>query len=137
MGYEVLEHTADVGLRATADTVEALFAEATRGMAELAGVWSAGTEGEEVPIEADGGDLEGVLVEWLSETLYVHDSRNAALHRVDLDRVSDTTARGSIFVSPLSQERAEEGTQIKAVTFHQLEVRQTDDGWTARVFFDI
>ena len=137
MGYEVLEHTADVGLRATAPTLPELFAEATRGMAELAGVWSAGAEGDEVPVEAAAGDLEGLLVEWLGEVLYVHDSRNAALHRVVLDEVSETFAGGRILLSPLSQERAEEGTQIKAITFHQLEVRRADEGWTARVFFDI
>jgi SHS2 domain-containing protein len=137
MGYEVLEHTADVGLRATAATLPELFAEATRGMAELAGVWAAGSLGDEVAIEAEAGDLEGLLVEWLGEVLYVHDSRNAALHRVTLDEVSETSATGKVLLSTLSQERAEEGTQIKAVTFHQLEVRRTTEGWTARVFFDI
>ena len=133
--FEILEHTADVGLRARAASLEDLFGTATRGMAVIAGAWHPG-EGAAVSIEVDGDDLAGVLVEWLSEALYEQDARNASLGAATLDEVNTVGARGTVVVRRFAGEPSE-GVQIKAVTFHQLAVEPTDDGWVATVFFDI
>ena len=133
--FEILEHTADVGLRARAESLEDLFATATEGMAVIAGAWHPG-EGEPVAIEVDATDLAGVLVEWLGEALYEQDARNASLAGAALDEVSASGARGTVVVRPFVGEPSE-GVQIKAVTYHQLSVEPDDDGWVATVFFDI
>ena len=154
-GFEILEHTADVGLLATAPTVTGVFEQATRGMAEIAGIWrstnggvgsagpqskgvgSAGPQSERLEhrIGVEARDREGALVDWLSEVLYLHDTRNIALTRVIVDAVGETSATGRIWSSPLDD--ADTAIQIKAVTYHQLEVRETSEGWSATVFFDI
>ena len=134
-GYEILEHTADVGLRAEADSLEDLFAIATEGMAVIAGAWHPG-RGREVPLDVDGNDLAGVLVDWLSEALFEQDSASASLAGVRLAEVSATAARGTVTVRDFAGDPSE-GVQIKAVTFHQLAVDKTDRGWSATVFFDI
>lgn len=133
-GFEILEHTADVGLRATAPTVTGVFEQATRGLAEIAGIWRS-TSLHEHRISVEGRDREAVLVDWLSEVLFLHDSQNVALSGVALDEVTETNATGRIWSSPLDD--AETAIQIKAVTYHQLAVRKTSDGWSATVFFDI
>ena len=133
--YEILEHTADVGLEARGETLEDLFATATEGMAVIAGAWHPGP-GRKVPLTVDGNDLGGVLVEWLSEALYEQDAHNASLASVRLDEVRSSEARGSIEVRPFAGAPSE-GVQIKAVTYHQLAVEKTAEGWTATVFFDI
>ena len=135
MGYKILEHTADVGLLAEAGSLEEVFVEATRGMAEIAGVWQPG-RGDEIVISTEGGDLGSILVDWLGEVLYVHDSQNYAIRSVNVSSVSQQGARGRIEVAPLDA-NPDEGVQIKAVTYHQLEVVNEDGRWTARVFFDI
>ncbi len=135
MAFEILEHTADVGLLAEGPTLEEVFAEAARGMAEIAGAWDPGP-GEEVDIATEGGDLGSMLVDWLGEVLYVHDSRNHAIKDVDVSSVAHEGVRGRIQVAPFSVAPTE-GVQIKAVTYHQLEVGPSDGGWTARVFFDV
>ena len=81
-------------------------------------------------------DLAGVLVEWLGESLYEQDARNASLAGAALDEVSASGARGTVVVRPFVGEPSE-GVQIKAVTYHQLSVEPDDDGWVATVFFDI
>jgi SHS2 domain-containing protein len=133
--YDVLEHTADIGLVARAVDLNDLFATATEGMATIAGVYRPGG-GESVRIHVEGSDVEGLLVDWLNEVLYEHDSRGAALRAVTMASVESSAVTGSIEVTPLS-DRDDEGIQIKAVTYHQLEVKRTDDGWEARVFFDV
>jgi SHS2 domain-containing protein len=147
VGYEILEHTADIGLKASEDSLEKLFVTATRGLAEIAGVWRPG-DGEEIAVEVEPGDLGALLVDWLSEVLYLQDSRGAAIAAAEVSEVSEEEGvRGSVRLAPLDGDRGDrreeaetdagEGVQVKAVTYHQLEVRQDERGWVAQVFFDI
>lgn len=133
--YEILEHTADIGLRARGETLAEVFTTATEGMMAIAGTWQPG-EGEEVPIEAGAGDLAGLLVEWLGEALYVQDSRSAGVAGVRVEVVEGGRAEGALLVRPFAGDPSE-GVQIKAVTYHQLAVERSAGGWTATVFFDI
>ncbi len=133
-GFEILEHTADVGLLATAPTVTGVFEQATRGMAQIAGIWQS-TKGKEHIIRVEARDREGALVDWLSEVLYLHDTRNIALTGVIVDAVGETSASGRIWSSLLDD--SDTAIQIKAVTYHQLDVHETSEGWSATVFFDI
>ena len=133
--YEILEHTADVGLRAHAPTVTTLFEQTTRGMCDIAGIWH-DAPGSSVAIDVEARDREGLMVDWLNEVLYIHDSRNVAVGSVEVDEVSERHARGRIAVRPL-REGAETAIQVKAVTYHQIDVHETPSGWSATVFFDI
>ena len=133
--YVILEHTADVGLQADGSSLEDVFETATRGMATIAGAWHPGA-GEEVSIDVEARDLGGVLVEWLSEALYVQDARNASIAHVRLDGVAAEKASGAVVARPFAADPSE-GVQIKAVTYHQLSVEPTEQGWRARVFFDV
>jgi SHS2 domain-containing protein len=134
-GYEILEHTADVGLRALSPSVTTLFEQTTRGLCDIAGIWHEGP-GSSVAIDVEARDREGLMVDWLNEVLYLHDSRNVAVCSVEVDEVSDQRARGHIAVRPL-REGAETAIQVKAVTYHQIDVHETPSGWSATVFFDI
>jgi SHS2 domain-containing protein len=136
MGYEILEHTADIGLEASESSLEELFVTATRGMAEIAGVWRPG-DGKEVLIEVEAGNLGSLLVDWLSEVLYLHDSRGDAIAAAQISEVSEEKGvRGSVRLAPLGEDSSE-GVQIKAVTYHQLRVERDREGWIAQLYFDI
>jgi SHS2 domain-containing protein len=137
-GYEILEHTADIGLRATAGDITSLFEQATRGLCDLAGIWceEPAPTTEVIEIRVEARDREALMVDWLGEVLYLHDARNVAVCSVEVDDVSEMNAGGRIRVSPLGPE-AETAIQVKAITYHQLAVKATPSGWTATVFFDI
>ncbi len=77
-GFEILEHTADVGVRSTGATPEECFEQATLGLADIMGIWRP-DGGEEVALELEAADLGALLVDWLSEVVYLHDSRDADL----------------------------------------------------------
>lgn len=140
-GYEILEHTADVGIRATGATLEDTFAQATRGLAEIIGAWQPNGWEEEgvkepVALEVEADDLGGLLVDWLSEILYLHDARDAVIAELEVARVADEHAAGTVTLAPRG-DRVLEGTQVKAVTYHQLAVEKSGDEWVATVFFDV
>jgi SHS2 domain-containing protein len=133
--FEILEHTADVGVRATGSSVEEVFEQATIGLFTIVGVWRP-DGGEPVDVTVEAPDLGALLVDWLSEVLYLHDTRDALVTGVKLEHVRDGRAIGSVLLAGRGDDEPT-GTQVKAITYHQLEVDETSEGWTARFYVDV
>jgi SHS2 domain-containing protein len=133
-GFEVLEHTADVGVRARGRTLSDTFRNATLGLLDIVGAWRPGA-GERVAIEVEGRDLGAVLVDWLGEVLYLQDTRDVVVTEVEVTSVREDAATGWVEVADRSEEL--EGTAVKAITYHQLSVEQKDAEWVATVYLDI
>lgn len=133
--FEILEHTADVGLRARGKDLAETIENATHALAEIAGIWQPG-DGEWTSIAVESGDAGGLLVDWLSEILYLHETKNAGIAGVEVTSVDERRADGSLVLVPLRQE-PDEGVQVKAITYHQLKVERIEDGWIAEVYVDV
>ena len=133
--YEILDHTADIGVLARGESLADVFECTTRALADIAGIWRPGP-GETVRIEVESRDAGALLVDWLSEVLYLQDGRSAAIAGIEMERVEPGVASGTVTLAPLGPDPVE-GVQIKAVTYHQLVVEREPGGWSARVFFDI
>jgi len=135
--FEILEHTADVGIVAHGDSLAELFANAAIGMfaimAELEGV----RQTEERRIEVEGRDHEGLMVRWLTELLYYLDAEELLFSRFVVEEVSETRLRARAFGERIDAERHRLHFGVKAVTRHMLEVAQEEDGYRAQVLFDI
>jgi SHS2 domain-containing protein len=158
-GFELLEHTADVGIRARGATLEEAFEQATLGLAEVLGAlmpggsggppgWSPGESGgpgEAVAVEVSAPDPGGLLVDWLNEVLWLREVRQAWLAGVQVDRAGDGAAAGSVTLSsegPASEDGsrdpAPDGTFVKAVTYHRLRVEPDPaGGWLIEVYLDV
>jgi SHS2 domain-containing protein len=134
-GFKPLEHTADVGVEAWSEELEGCFEQATLGVLDIIGAWRPGP-GEEEELTVGARDLGGVLVDWLSEVLYLQDARDAVITSVRVDEVQPTGARGTIGLTPRGDIELM-GTAVKAITFHQLSVERSEQGWVARVFVDV
>jgi SHS2 domain-containing protein len=134
-GFELLEHTADVGVRARGATLEEAFEQATLGLAEVLGARRPGA-GEAVAVEVAAGDTGGLLVDWLNEVLWLHETRgHASIAAVRVERVGDGRASGSVAFS--STDPPADGTFVKAVTYHRLRVDRDAGGWLAEVYLDV
>jgi SHS2 domain-containing protein len=141
-GFELLEHTADVGIRAWAGSLEEAFERATEGLAEVLGALRPSPSpgepgpGEPVPGEVTADDLGGLLVDWLNEVLWLREVRQAALAGVEVERVGDGVARGTVALA--SGGAAPDGTFVKAVTYHRLRVEpDPGGGWLVEVYLDV
>jgi len=140
-GFELLEHTADVGIRARGPTLEEAFEQATLGLAEVQGALAPGQEGAPGPVEAvavqvGAADPGGLLVDWLNEVLWLAETRQAAVAGVRVERVGDGTAAGEVVLA--SGGPAPAGTFVKAVTYHRLRVEpDPDGGWLVEVYLDV
>ncbi|MFB3829804.1 MAG: archease [Bryobacteraceae bacterium] len=135
--FEVLEHTADVGFRAFGSTLEDLFANAAVAMLSIAGEPSSAEPRDEYPLEAEGGDLESLLVNWLSEVLWWHDGRRIAFREFRVTHLEPVALRATGYGEPRDPARHRARIIVKAVTWHQLKIAQSGGGWTAEVYLDI
>jgi SHS2 domain-containing protein len=135
-GFEVLEHTADIGIRAAAPDLAGTLEQATIGLASVIGVWRPERPGgRRRPIEVEAADAGGVLVDWLDEVLYLHDCGPAALTEVTVESAWPREARGWVDLVPLEDDP--DGIQVKAITYHRLKVEENADGWVAEVYVDV
>lgn len=135
--FEIIEHPADVGFIAYGATREELFANAALAMMTLACDPQQLAEPESREVEVSGADIESLLYDWLAEILALSDAeqiffRRAAVHAVEAGRI-----RGTVYGEKYNKRRHHAGTYIKAVTYHQLKVEQSADGWTACVYLDV
>jgi SHS2 domain-containing protein len=130
--FELLEHTADIGIRATGASLEEVFEQATAGLAEVLGAWRPGP-GEPEALAVAGDDPGGLLVDWLNEILWLLEVRQAAVAGVRVRRVGGGRASGELALTG----GPPDGTTVKAATFHQLLVEPADGGWVAEVYLDV
>jgi len=132
-GFEELEHTADIAIRVWGETLADLFSNAAYGMAcQLADVDHVEISVEvEIALEAD--DVELLLVDWLSELLYLGERHDAVFVRFDMQEVTESALR-AVALGGSIEERA---AHIKAVTFSELELKQTQTGYETHIVFDV
>lgn len=135
--YEVFEHTADLGLRVRAADLDALFAEAGRGLFEIiAGDLSGIQPLVRETIELAGDEVDYLLFDWLNELLYAFESRRMLF--VDFQvQVSETGLWAVAAGEPWDPDRHRLEHEVKAVTYHGLSVQHNDGQWQAEVILDI
>ena len=135
--FEVLDHTADVGLLAWGDTLAELLTACAEGMFSILLGPESVEEREEVPIEVDAEDVEELVHTWLRELLFHFDVENVALGRFDVQEAEPTRLRAVCYGEALDPLRHNPQVEVKAVTYHGFRVEQNGEGWTAEVLFDI
>ncbi|MDQ4065391.1 MAG: archease [Actinomycetota bacterium] len=134
MGYEIIEHTADVGVRAWGASLLECFEQSALGVLAINGAFEPG-DGERVPVSLDASDVGGLLVDWISEILYLHEARDALVTAIDLARVDESSLEATVSLAPRRGDI--EGTAVKAVTYHRLSVAPADDRWEATFYLDV
>jgi SHS2 domain-containing protein len=135
--YREIEHTADLGIEVTADTLPALFASAGEALYALIVDPATIDSRDEISIEASGDDPEDLLHAWLRELLALFNVQGFVGRRCKVADISDSRVQGRVSGEKLDLKRHAFRTEIKGVTYHDFEVWQKAERWHARVIFDV
>jgi SHS2 domain-containing protein len=133
--FEILEHTADIGLNLEGETLEEVFQAAGEGLATIQGAWFPGV-GEEREMEVRAVDNAGLLAAWINELLYLQDAEDAVFGSFQVKRVVEGALEAVVRIAPRA-ERELEDIAVKAAIYDRLRLERGSAGWTADVYLDV
>jgi SHS2 domain-containing protein len=135
--YELFEHTADVGLRARAESLDELFAEAARALFSVVVANPDAVQlRETIRLAVAGTQPDELLRDWLAELLYVFEARRLVLARFAVT-IGANGLTATVQGEPIDAARHQLDVEVKAVTWHGLKVVRDGNGWLAEVIVDI
>ncbi len=135
-GYEFFEHTADVGVRVWGSTVAEFLTQAAKALTELLVTESPVAVAETRPIALTAVSTEELLVAWLNELLFWFATDRFLVSDCQIE-ATETTMTGQALGERFNPKRHAQGTEVKGVTHHQLQVERTSHGWKAELIFDV
>jgi len=134
--FDIIDHTADIGIVAYGKDLKEAFANAAYAMftliADLEGV-------KEVvchKIEVQAEDRESLLVSWLNELLYLFDTEGIIFSRFKIKDLDENSLKAEGYGEPLDKTRHSLKSGVKAATYHMLRVAK-DNGYSIQVIFDV
>jgi len=133
--YELIEHTADVGVKAYGKTVAEAFEHAAEAMFDIITDESTIDSIGEYDILLEAPDLEQLLVDWLSELLYLNGAKNLVFGKFQVV-IEKNHLSAHVFGEEYNTTKHKMGVEIKAVTYHILQVNEKDPIFV-QVLFDI
>lgn len=137
--YEMIEHTADIGLRAFGKNINELFANAAYGLfdqiADLAKITCAYEEN--ISLTAD--NPEELLIDWLNELLYLFSVKKFIFcqffPQIQDEKKLSAVVKGIKADSAVFRKYIK--SEVKAATYHQLKIERKEDFFVAEVIFDV
>ena len=135
--YEIIEHTADIGIKAFGENLEESFENAAKAMFDLITDNSKIENVGQYIINLKAPDFEQLLVDWLSELLFLNSAKNLVfgIFNIEIDK-KHCSLKANIFGEKFNLSKHNIGTEIKAVTYHMLQVTNKYP-FIVQVLFDI
>jgi SHS2 domain-containing protein len=135
--FEIIEHTADIGIKAYGKDLREAFANSAYAMFSLITDLGKVKEEESLELELSSPGIKGLLVTFLSDLLYNYEVKGFLGKRFEIKDLDDRKIKAKIFGEKLNSERHEPKVEIKGVTYHQLEIKPFKEGWRIQIIFDI
>ncbi|EFK09772.1 conserved hypothetical protein [delta proteobacterium NaphS2] len=136
--FEVLDHTADLGILVNGADLKSLFQNAAHAMLQIMMDFQPEQTGIIRNISVEASDLPDLMVHWLGEILYFFEGEGQWVIETKIHDITSVHLDAQIETIPFSSIMQEHLTEIKAVTYHQIEVLHDNAGaWKARIIFDL
>jgi SHS2 domain-containing protein len=135
--YTLLNHTADLRIRVSGTDPADLFENAGLALFDLITKPDRLRPREEIEVAVTGDDPADLMVNYLRELLYLWTGKEQLVKTIDIAQISATTVSARVSMERYQPERHEIIHEIKAITYHQIEVSRTAEGWQAMVVFDV
>jgi SHS2 domain-containing protein len=138
--FEIIDHTADIGIVAYGKTKKEVFINAAKGMFEIiAGENRDLKENFYAKIKLEAKSLEDLLIAWLNELLYISEVKLVILNKFIIKELSNGQIKAEVGGTKINHLSIRIKREVKAVTYHRLEIKKDEESglWSAQVIFDI
>ena len=136
-GFEIVEHTADIGIRVRGRNPKELFINAALGMCAIMTDPARVSPDRVEPIEVEAESLPELLVAWLNEIIYMIEAKEMLFSHYEIASLTPTRLAGTIAGETFDPDKHDLKIQIKACTYHELKVGKENSNWFGQVIFDI
>ncbi|MDV2482881.1 archease [Methanoculleus sp. Wushi-C6] len=135
MSFEELDHTADVLMRVRGASINEVFADAGRAMFQVM-YGPCEDRGVERKVSLEAEDLESLLIDYLSELLFITEVEYAVFCTFEVE-VRDTRLSATLRGEPFDPARHSAGTLVKGISYFGLEIVKEEEGYVVEIIFDI
>jgi len=134
---ELIEHTADKGIRVKGNDLKELFRNAASAMFDIIAEKKRPEikKQSEVRIEQKADNLEELFVNWLNELLSLSATKEMIFSEFRINKIDKNTLQAVVIGEDIKNYRV--NTEVKAATYHQLKLEEAKGGWQAEVIFDV
>jgi SHS2 domain-containing protein len=137
-GYELVDHTADIGVHAWGHTREEVFELAAEGMFSLICDPMTIETTETVDVAVDAPQTDHLLAAWLNELQFRYEATRVVFEAFEVTELTDTTLKARVSGEPMDSSRHAICGGVKAATLHQLSLTPTPaGGWEGFVLLDV
>lgn len=135
--YEIIDHTADIGLRVYGADPAELFRNAARALVDLITDPRGVAAAESLHLTVTGRDWADLMVNWLRELLYLWSGKDLLVASVEIDHISAQRIVAVVAAESFRPGQHRIRHEIKAVTYHQIDVSAGLTGWQAKIILDV
>ena len=135
--YEEIPHTADVAIRAYGKDLRELFSNAAFGMFNIIADLSGLKKTVSIDVNLEAPSPEELLISWLDEILYSFYTKGIIFFEFDIVDIADTRISAHAHGRLVGENRNRLKTEIKAATYHDLNIEEKQDGYSVEIIFDV
>ncbi len=135
--YKLIDHTADIGVIAYGKDLPDLFANSAYAMFDILTDVHKIESNNSFEVQILAKNLEELLVNWLDDLLFRHETERIICDRFVINSLDDQSLSATVFYEKIDRKKHRIKTEIKNVTYHQLEIKRVRNRWQARIIFDV
>jgi SHS2 domain-containing protein len=136
--YEILDTTADIGIRAFGAGLPEVYVNVALGMLSLITNVDTVEERLERNISVTAPDRDSLLVEWINELIFLFDTEMILFSRFEIIKLSELSIETRCFGEKVDKSRHDLKRGIKSATYHKLKLKELKDrSFQAEVLLDI
>jgi SHS2 domain-containing protein len=136
-GFRSVPHTADAAFKLWGESVADIFIQGAQALYSLMTDRRRLQNRKMVVVEIAAPDQEALLVDWLNHLLYLNDTKSFFAKQIEILELSPRRLQARLAGEELDAERHILKTGVKAATYHNLAISRHQDGWEARIIFDL
>ena len=135
--FEIIDHTADVGIVAYGADIKQLFSNAALALFSLITEPESIKEKMQRRVEIISKDKDSLLIEWLNELIYLFDAEHILFRRFDIESLNGNQLRATCYGEDFDALRHKIKVGVKAATYHMLKINRDSGGYQVQIIFDV